>query len=147
MPVLLRRSGDHQEAADVASRVLWIRRLAILLLALMAYSYYRSSSNDSTLASYGLMAFAAVAQFAPGLIGGLYWRGASRRGVETGMLLGFATWLYTLLLPAMTMAGWVDAGWVQQGPFGIEWLRPQQLFGMTGWDPLTHGTFLSLIHI
>lgn len=109
MPVLLRRSGDHQEAADVASRVLWIRRLAILLLALMAYSYYRTSSNDSTLASYGLMAFAAVAQFAPGLIGGLYWRGASRRGVEVGMLLGFATWLYTLLLPAMTMAGWVDA--------------------------------------
>ncbi len=35
----------------------------------MAYSYYRTSSNDSTLASYGLMAFAAVAQFAPGLIG------------------------------------------------------------------------------
>ena len=145
MPVLLRRSGDHQEAADVASRVLWIRRLAILLLALMAYSYYRTSSNDSTLASYGLMAFAAVAQFAPGLIGGLYWRGASRRGVEVGMLLGFATWLYTLLLPAMTMAGWVDAAWVQHGPFGIEWLRPQQLFGMTGWDPLTHGTFWSLL--
>ncbi|KAG1087088.1 hypothetical protein G6F40_013799 [Rhizopus arrhizus] len=145
MPVLLRRSGDHQEAADVASRVLWIRRLAILLLALMAYSYYRSSSNDSTLASYGLMAFAAVAQFAPGLIGGLYWRGASRRGVEAGMLLGFGTWLYTLLLPAMTMAGWMDAGWVQNGPFGITWLRPQQLFGMTGWDPLTHGTFWSLL--
>ncbi|WP_258224213.1 hypothetical protein, partial [Stenotrophomonas sp. HMWF003] len=61
MPVLLRRSGDHQEAADVASRVLWIRRTAILLLALAAYSYYRGSSNDSTLASYGLMAFAAVA--------------------------------------------------------------------------------------
>ncbi len=35
------------------------------------------------------------------------------------MLLGFATWLYTLLLPAMTMAGWVDAAWVQHGPFGI----------------------------
>ena len=75
-----------------------LRRVAILLLALTAYSYYRSSSNDSTLASYGLMAFAAVAQFAPGLIGGLYWRGASRRGVEVGMVLGFATWIYTCLL-------------------------------------------------
>ena len=140
MPVLLRRSGDHQ-AADVASRVLWIRRLAILLLALMAYSYYRTSSNDAALASYGLMAFAAVAQFAPGLIGGLYWRGASRRGVEVGMLLGFATWLYT---PA---AG-DDHGRLGRcrlgATFGIEWLRPQQLFGMTGWD-LTHGTFWSLL--
>ena len=86
MPLLLRRSGDHREAADVASRVLWIRRLAILLLALVAYGYYRGSNNDTMLATYGLMAFAAVAQFAPGLIGGLYWRGASRRGVEVGMV-------------------------------------------------------------
>lgn len=146
MPVLLRRGwADHHAEADVASRVLWIRRLAILLLALTAYAYYRGSSNDSTLASYGLMAFAAVAQFAPGLIGGLYWRGASRRGVEAGMLLGFATWIYTLLLPTMTQAGWFDPDWLVQGPFGIRWLRPQQLFGLSGWDALTHGTFWSLL--
>lgn len=146
MPVLLRRGwAEHHAEADVASRVLWIRRLAILLLALTAYTYYRGSSNDSTLASYGLMAFAAVAQFAPGLIGGLYWRGASRRGVEAGMLLGFATWIYTLLLPTMTQAGWFDPDWLVQGPFGIRWLRPQQLFGLSGWDALTHGTFWSLL--
>ncbi|HSX65033.1 MAG TPA: PAS-domain containing protein, partial [Pseudoxanthomonas sp.] len=146
MPVLLRRGwAQHHAEADVASRVLWVRRLAILLLALTAYTYYRSSSNDSTLASYGLMAFAAVAQFAPGLIGGLYWRGASRRGVEAGMLLGFATWIYTLLLPTMTQAGWFDAQWLHVGPFGIAWLQPQQLFGLSGWDTLTHGTFWSLL--
>ncbi len=142
MPVLLRRGGGRAAAAD---RVLWIRRAAILLLAVIAYGYYRSSANDSSLASYGLMAFAAVAQFAPGVIGGLYWRGASRRGVEAGMLLGFATWLYTLMLPVMTRAGWLDAGWLVDGPFGISWLRPQQLFGMSGWDPLAHGTFWSLL--
>ena len=142
MPVLLRRNGGRAAAAD---RVLWIRRLAILLLAAMAYAYYRSSSDDSTLASYGLMAFAAVAQFAPGVLGGLYWRGASRKGVEAGMVLGFATWIYTLLLPAMTMAGGLDASWLFDGPFGISWLRPQQLFGMSGWDPLAHGTFWSLL--
>ncbi|WFC41829.1 PAS domain-containing hybrid sensor histidine kinase/response regulator [Pseudoxanthomonas sp. SE1] len=146
MPVLLRRGwAEHHAEADVASRVLWIRRVAILLLALTAYSYYRSSSNDSTLASYGLMAFAAVAQFAPGLIGGLYWRGASRRGVEVGMVLGFATWIYTLLLPTMTQAGWFDPHWLHAGPFGITWLRPQQLFGLSGWDTLTHGSFWSLL--
>lgn len=146
MPVLLRRGwAEHHAEADVASRVLWIRRVAILLLALTAYSYYRSSSNDSTLASYGLIAFAAVAQFAPGLIGGLYWRGASRRGVEAGMVLGFATWIYTLLLPTMTQAGWFGMAWLHNGPFGIHWLRPQQLFGLSGWDTLTHGTFWSLL--
>ena len=93
-----------------ASRVLWIRRITILMLALCAYLYYRYSGNDNSLASYGLIAFAAVAQFAPGLIGGLYWRGASRRGVEVGMLVGFGVWVYTLLLPTLSASGWLGRG-------------------------------------
>ncbi len=125
--------------------LLWIRRLAILLLALVAYGYYRGSNNDTMLATYGLMAFAAVAQFAPGLIGGLYWRGASRRGVGAGMAVGFGVWIYTLLLPALSHGGWLDVALVEHGPFGIGWLRPEQLFGLRGWDPLTHGTFWSLL--
>ena len=145
MPVLLRRRSSADARATVASRVLWIRRVAILLLALIAYGYHRSVANDTTLAAYGLMAFAAVAQFAPGVIGGLYWRGASRKGVETGMVLGFMTWIYTLLLPAATRAGWLQPEWLVDGPFGIGWLQPQQLFGMSGWDPLAHGTFWSLL--
>ena len=146
MPVLLRRGWPQSHAdADVASRVLWIRRIAILMLALCAYLYYRYSGNDNSLASYGLIAFAAVAQFAPGLIGGLYWRGASRRGVEVGMLVGFGVWIYTLLLPTLSASGWLGPQWLETGPFGIHWLRPQQLFNMTGWDALTHGTFWSLL--
>ena len=146
MPVLLRRGWPQSHAdADVASRVLWIRRIAILMLALCAYLYYRYSGNDNSLASYGLIAFAAVAQFAPGLIGGLYWRGASRRGVEVGMLVGFGVGIYTLLLPTLSASGWLGPQWLETGPFGIHWLRPQQLFNMTGWDALTHGTFWSLL--
>jgi len=145
MPLLLRRGDDHHEAVMAASRVLWIRRLAIFLLALVAYGYYRSSNNDTMLASYGLLAFAAVAQFAPGLIAGLYWRGASRRGVEAGLLVGFAVWAYTLLLPALIQGGHWHDDWLSYGPMGINWLRPQQLLGISGWDGLTHGTFWSLL--
>lgn len=147
LPLMLRRErAARHVASDMASRVLWIRRAAIVLLALCAYGYYRSSSgSDSSLASFGLIAFAAVAQFAPGLIGGLYWRGASRRGVEVGMLVGFAVWIYTLLLPTLSASGWLGPQWLQTGPFGVHWLRPQQLFNLSGWDPLTHGTFWSLL--
>ncbi|GAA3913811.1 hybrid sensor histidine kinase/response regulator [Luteimonas lutimaris] len=145
MPPLLRRGWAQRHGGNVASTVLWIRRIAILCFATMAYGYYRVSGSDTTLASYGLMSFAAVAQFAPALIGGLYWRGASRQGVEAGLLLGFGAWLYTLLLPALTDAGWFDRGWVDHGLFDIGWLRPRQLFGLVGWDPLTHGTFWSLL--
>jgi len=146
MPLLLRRGwGVREGDTGMAMQVLWMRRLAIALLAVLAYGYYRGSSNDTMLASYGLMAFAAVAQFAPGLIAGLYWRGASRKGVELGLLAGFLTWAYTLLLPALTHAGWLPPSWLVQGPFGLGWLRPQQLFGLSGWDALTHGTFWSLL--
>ncbi|WP_024888909.1 hybrid sensor histidine kinase/response regulator [Luteimonas huabeiensis] len=146
MPLLLRRRGWAQRhGGDVAGTVLWIRRAAILAFAGLAYGYYRASGSDATLASYGLMAFAAVAQFAPALIGGLYWRGASRQGAEAGMLIGFAVWMYTLLLPTLTDAGWFQRAWLEAGPFGLAWLRPRELFGMQGWDPLTHGTFWSLL--
>ncbi|NLA67597.1 MAG: hybrid sensor histidine kinase/response regulator, partial [Gammaproteobacteria bacterium] len=145
MPPLLARGWAQRRGGNVASTVLWIRRVAILCFAAMAYGYYRVSGSDTTLASYGLMSFAAVAQFAPALIGGLYWRGASRQGVEAGLLLGFAMWTYTLLLPTLTEAGWFGGDWLLRGPFGIEWLRPYQLFGLAGWDPLTHGTFWSLL--
>ncbi|MGJ4729932.1 NahK/ErcS family hybrid sensor histidine kinase/response regulator [Luteimonas sp. SDU101] len=145
MPLLLRRGWAERHRGDVASTVLWIRRIAIVCIAGMAWGYYRASGSDASLASFGLMSFAAVAQFAPALIGGLYWHGASRRGAEVGLVLGFAVWLYTLLLPTLTDAGWFDPAWVQDGPFGIHWLRPRQLFGLWGWDPLTHGTFWSLL--
>ena len=145
MPPLLRRGWAQRHGGNVASTVLWIRRAAIVGLATLAYGYYRVSSTDTALAAYGLLAFAAVAQFAPALIGGLYWRGASRRGAEAGLLIGFAVWIYTLLLPTITDAGWLDGRWLAEGPLGIHWLRPRQLFGLGGWDPLTHGTFWSLL--
>lgn len=145
MPLLLRRGWANRADGDVASLVLWIRRVAIVCIAALAWGYYRASGSDTSLASFGLMAFVAVAQFAPALIGGLYWHGASRRGAEVGLLIGFAVWVYTLLLPTLTDAGWLDPAWMRDGPFGIHWLRPRQLFGLWGWDPLTHGTFWSLL--
>ncbi|NZA26813.1 hybrid sensor histidine kinase/response regulator [Luteimonas sp. SJ-92] len=145
MPLLLRRGWAQRHSGDVAATVLWIRRVAIVGFAALAYGYYRASNTETTLAAFGLMAFAAVAQFAPALIGGLYWRGASRQGAEAGLLIGFCVWGYTLLLPTLTDAGWFDPGWLLHGPLGIDWLRPRQLFGLEGWDALTHGTFWSLL--
>lgn len=145
MPLLLRRGYAERHRGNVARTVLWVRRAAIVGLAALAYAYYRTSGSDTTLAAFGLMAFVAVAQFAPALIGGLYWRGASRRGVEVGLLAGFCVWGYTLLLPTLTESGLLDPAWMVDGPLDLGWLRPRALFGLGGWDPLTHGTFWSLL--
>lgn len=146
MPLLWRgRLTDAGSREHLGRRVLWVRRFAILALALLAYAYYRNAGDSGSLAAFGLLAFVAVAQFAPALIGGLYWRGASRRGVMAGLVAGFWLWAYTLLLPTLSRAGWFDTAWLQLGPLGIGWLQPESLFGLRGWDPITHGTFWSLL--
>src|SRR5690606_3490928 len=117
---------------NIDRRVLWVRRATIVLIALMAYAYHRGAIDSDSLAQHGLLAFTAVAQFAPALIGGLFWRGASRVGAFSGLLAGSLLWAYTLLLPALAGAGSFDATWVDTGPFGIAALRPQQLLGLSG---------------
>ena len=146
MPALLRvRRLGLDRRGDLSSVVLKVRRVAILLLALLAYGYYRVITRNANLASMGLLAFVALAQFAPAIVSALYWRGASRIGVSAGLIAGFAIWLYTLLLPSLAEAGWFPASWIEHGAFGITWLQPRALFQLHGWDPITHGTFWSLL--
>ena len=133
------------ERQNVSSLLLIVRRISILAVALLGYAYYRLTEQFQALAAIGLLAFSAVAQFAPAIIGGLYWRGASRRGVAMGLLAGFLLWLYTLLLPTLARAGWFATDWIEFGPFGLAWLKPQSLFNLSGWDALTHGVFWSLL--
>ncbi|MBU6247939.1 MAG: PAS-domain containing protein [Xanthomonadaceae bacterium] len=142
MPMMLRIRRFHlEQRRDLSQLLLSIRRIAIITLSLLAYGYYRLVADDANLAATGLLAFAAVAQFSPAIIAALYWRGASRTGVAIGLMAGFAIWCYTLLLPA------IDRGhaWLDHGPFGIVWLRPQALFHLSGWDPVMHSTFWSLL--
>ncbi len=72
--------------ADVGRLVLRTRRVVILLLALLAFAYHRGTNAPASLASIGLLAFAAVANFAPAILAGLYWRGATREGVFAGLV-------------------------------------------------------------
>ena len=94
-----------EAGASLGPRVLWVRRAVIVSLALLAFAYYRSTAGSTSLAAIGLLAFAAVAQFAPGIFAALYWSGASRSGVFWGMLIGFVTWAFLLFLPNLVAGG------------------------------------------
>jgi Na+/proline symporter/C4-dicarboxylate-specific signal transduction histidine kinase/CheY-like chemotaxis protein len=98
-----------EDGASLGRRVLWVRRAVIVTLALLAFAYYRSTSGSTSLAAIGLLAFAAVAQFAPALFAALYWSGASRAGVFWGMLCGFIAWGYLLFLPNLAAGGLASA--------------------------------------
>ncbi|MHA1522888.1 MAG: hybrid sensor histidine kinase/response regulator, partial [Alphaproteobacteria bacterium] len=120
-----------------------IRRAAIVVILALAYAYYRMVGNAFALASIGLISFAAIAQFAPAFFIGLMWRRANEKGAIAGILSGFLMWAYTLLLPSFVNSGWFDNAILLNGPFGIEFLRPEALFFFNT-DPLTHGVVWSL---
>ena len=146
MPVLLRlRRLRLNERRDLTGLLLGIRRGAIVLILLLGYLYYKLAGEAYALVSIGLISFAAVAQFAPAILGGIFWKGGTRAGALWGLLAGFAVWLYTLFLPALARSGWLPLGLLEQGPFGIELLKPLQLFGLAGLDQISHAMIWSMI--
>src|SRR5256885_2751831 len=146
MPVLLRlRPLRLNERRDLTGLLLGIRRGAIVLILLLGYLYFKLAGEAYALVSIGLISFAAVAQFAPVVLGGIFWKGGTRRGALCALIAGFAVWFYTLLLPALARSGWLPIGLLEQGPFGIALLKPLALFGLAGLDQITHAMIWSML--
>src|ERR1700758_4844875 len=143
MPLVLQRGRESRAGQkDFGDFLLGIRRFSIFAIMAMAYFYYRALGNTQ-LAAIGLLSFAAIAQLAPAFFGGLFWRRATARGAMGGMLVGVAVWIYTLFLPSFLEGNTAGIMLLQHGPFGIESLRPQALFG-ADLPPLLHGVLWSL---
>ena len=143
VPLVLQRSPAARAGQkDFSDFLLGVRRFAIFAIMVMAYFYYRVLGN-AQLAAIGLLSFAAIAQLAPAFFGGLFWRRATARGAMGGMLVGIVTWIYTLFLPSFLEGNTAGMMLLQHGPFGIEALRPQALFG-ADLTPLLHGVLWSL---
>jgi len=141
VPFLLRRSYK----GNLARVVLRSRRLSIVAIMLLGYAYFRLTGESAALVSMGLISFAAVAQFAPAILGGLFWKGGKRNGAVVGLVGGVVIWVYTLLLPAFATTGWLSKEFLDEGPFGVSALRPEHLFGITGMDNISHGMFWSML--
>ena len=143
MPILLRLLQIRQ--VDLSRLLLFIRRCSIVLVLLLGYLYYRFIGESYTLVTMGLISFAAAAQFGPAILFGMFWKDASRRAAICGLTVGFLLWFYTLLLPSFARSGWIPLSFLEHGPFGIELLRPYQLFGLDMFDPITHSVFWSML--
>lgn len=145
IPVFLRRKlmaarSAHGGRADFTRALLNIRRLAIFAVLLLGYGYYRMADTQSGLASIGLLAFAAIAQVAPALFGGLIWRRANARGAILGMCLGFAAWAYLLFVPSL---GGPDNSHIAAAV--LNFLIPGTgIFSGPETDPLVNATIFSL---
>lgn len=145
MPLFLRfRNLDARKNKNLSNTILLIRRCAIIAIIMLAYLYFKLISESYALVTIGLVSFVAAAQFAPAILLGIYWRGANRLGAIVAIVSGFGIWVYTLFLPAISQSGWLDSGFIDQGPWGIELLKPYALMGLDGLDPISHAVVWSL---
>ena len=125
-------------------RIIRSRKIGIFLLIILAYAIYRIFILDYSLVSIGLVSFVVIAQLAPAFFGALFWRRGSNKGAITGILIGFTICCYTLLAPYALGISDSSSLFIQEGPWGIELLKPFQLFGLDYLQPIPHALFWSL---
>ncbi|MDR7020912.1 hybrid sensor histidine kinase/response regulator [Aeromonas salmonicida] len=105
LPILLRRFWQQGRDERLVRLLLQVRRGAILLILLAAWGLYLWLGDLTSLSRIGYLSFGAVAQFAPALLLGLYWRHGNRKGVYLGLALGVSLWFVTLLAESGLLAG------------------------------------------
>jgi hypothetical protein len=142
-PLWLSVRGPAEVARDLRGTILLARRVSVGAVLALGYVYFQLTGSGTALSSIGLIAFAGVAQILPAMLGGISWRGATATGAGTGLLFGSAVWAWTLFLPSFGDA-LISPAVMEQGPWGLGWLRPRALFGIEGIDPLLHAMLWSL---
>jgi Na+/proline symporter/serine phosphatase RsbU (regulator of sigma subunit) len=141
MPLILRL---NLRQPDISRTLLNIKRIGIASVIFLGYFYYQILGETEALVDIGLISFMAATQFAPSFIGALYWERANGRAAATGLIFGFAIWLYTLIVPIFVEAGWLTQDLMKHGLFGIEALRPTALFYLDNLDVWSHCLFWSI---
>ncbi|MFL1524461.1 NahK/ErcS family hybrid sensor histidine kinase/response regulator [Pseudomonas sp. O230] len=138
LPWLLRRNNAERPFEVFRQWMLSVRRVSIVVILLLAYVSYRLLGSTASLATIGQIAFAAVTQLAPAMLGALYWKQANRRGVFAGLAAGTFLWFYTLILPIAAHSLGVSLNTFP----GLAWLHSNPL--NLPFTPLTQGVMLSL---
>lgn len=145
MPFLVERDLKQGLQRDYGGLIVVIRRLTVLMVIFLAYIYQRTLVDNQALTSIGLIAFALAVQLAPAIIGGLYWSKGNAKGAYAGIAVGALTWFYTLFLPLMSRAGLGMESLLIDGPFGLEMLAPENLFGLNYSDSYSMGVIVSVL--
>ena len=135
-PIILRHRR-LSAGGDLGGTLLWVRRAAILLVMGAALAYALLLPAGQPLASIGLIAFAAMAQFAPALVLAVQRPGRDPVAAKAGLTAGLLLWAYTLLWPTVAAPALLE-------PLAGTLADPLALFGIAGASPLTHGVLWSL---
>jgi Na+/proline symporter/nitrogen-specific signal transduction histidine kinase len=137
--------GKLNQAELISNKtILNSRKISIFSIIIIAYLIYRFFGLDYSLVSIGMIAFVIIAQLAPAFFGALFWRRGSRLGAIYGIIIGFIVCVYTLLIPYASGLT-TESSFLSEGLFGINLLKPFQLFGLDYLQPVPHAVFWSLL--
>lgn len=125
--------------------LLQCRWLMIALILSSSYVFVWVFEDTYVLANMGTIALVAALQFVPALFGGIFWAGANKVGAIAGLCAGFVVWFYTLVFPGFAELAWIPMSVINEGLFGLHWLRPHALLGSDELAPLPHGVFWSAL--
>ncbi len=125
-------------------RLLFTRWVIVTLLITLSYIFYLYVSKDNLIVNIGLISFTAILQFAPVIIGGLFWEKANKYGAITALTSGFVIWFYTLIIPQFVKSQWIDTDIVNEGLLGLAFLKPTQLFGLSEFASIPHAVFWTM---
>ena len=139
-PGLLRGAWSRGRADDHRGGLLLLRRGGIVVIMLLGWAYARLVSGNEALADVGAVSFSALATLTPALAFAVWRPQTPARAAVAGVVAGFAAWAWVMLAP-MLGAG---QAWLQAGPWGLGWLAPESLFGLTGWSRLGRAVGVSL---
>ncbi len=143
--LLLPLAGRVRALGFLERQLLECRWVAVAVYILLGYWFEMLVGESLMLVNIGLIAFAAFLQFAPAALGGLFWSGGNKTGAMLGLCAGFFVWGYTSLLPSFVRSGLAPSSLLTQGPWGLAWLRPEHLLGVTALDPVSHTVFWTLV--
>ena len=139
-PLRVRAGWGRDEHGDLRGELLNHRRVAIVVVILLAWAYSRVLARNDALADIGAISFSALAGLTPALLAAIYRPQLGSRAVMAGLAAGTAVWLYALLPGFVPLAAALPSG----SP-GLHWLTPDGLLGLGGWNRLGRAVTASLV--
>ena len=107
-PFIAKTFQNHSQQIPV-----FFRRVSIFLVLVLAFLYHQISTELFSLVSIGLVSFVAVAQFAPLMVGAMYWKLGNRNGAIAGLLAGYVIWFFHLVVPSVAVLDIYPESFVQ----------------------------------
>lgn len=129
---------------ELEGQIVQFRRLLIFVILMLSYLFYKYYGVNYSLVSIGLISFVGICQLVPSYLLGLFWRFGNAKGIKAGLIAGVLIWVYTLPVVNLCEMGLLSESLLSEGPFGIEFLKPQAIFGLDNMDPISMSSFISL---